>query len=357
MFPNNFAFEVVNRFTKPGDAVFDPFAGRGTSVYAAVAQNREGYGIEINPVGWLYGHVKLKPQKRKELVLSRIDELAQLSEQVAKSELDALPEFFHVCYSRPVLKYLLTARAELKWKKNKTDATLMAMLLVNLHGRRGQCLSNQMRQSKAMSPAYSIAWWKSRNLSPPEIDPAVFMKSRIEWRYAKSVAQMAPGEMVEADSTTFVAKMTAERKRQGKAPFKLLFTSPPYCGITNYYYDQWLRRWLLGGPEIPTASGVAWAGKFESKAHYRTLLETVFQASRDALASDAAILVRTDARQFTYTTTCEVLREIFPEKRFTQEAKPFSRATQTALFGDKENKPGEIDILLSPDKVSRKFLS
>ena len=31
----------------------------------------------------------------------------------------------------------------------------------------------------------------------------------------------------------------------------LFFTSPPYYGVTNYFYDQWLRFWLLGGPLKP----------------------------------------------------------------------------------------------------------
>ena len=59
MFPTLFADDVVARFTEPGDWVLDPFAGRGTAVYSAAIADRHGVGIELNPVGWLYGATKL----------------------------------------------------------------------------------------------------------------------------------------------------------------------------------------------------------------------------------------------------------------------------------------------------------
>ena len=37
MFPLDFAYEIVKRYTQPGDRVLDPFVGRGSSIYAAAA--------------------------------------------------------------------------------------------------------------------------------------------------------------------------------------------------------------------------------------------------------------------------------------------------------------------------------
>ena len=51
--PCQFPVELVERLmlslTKPGDLVFDPFAGAGTSVAAAVRNNRRGCGVEKMP--------------------------------------------------------------------------------------------------------------------------------------------------------------------------------------------------------------------------------------------------------------------------------------------------------------------
>src|SRR5438445_9204908 len=55
MFPSDFAFRVVRTYSHRGARVLDPFAGRATAVYAATVLGRQGVGIEINPLGWLYG--------------------------------------------------------------------------------------------------------------------------------------------------------------------------------------------------------------------------------------------------------------------------------------------------------------
>jgi hypothetical protein len=129
-------------------------------------------------------------------------------------------------------------------------------------------------------------------------------------------------------------------------PFNLLFTSPPYFSVTNYNYDQWLRQWMLGGDSHPVRTRGVWQSKFQSRTAYRTLLETVFRDCAALLSRSATIYVRTDARQFTYETTLAALQLAFPERELDIAPRPFKRSTQTALFGDKSEKPGEVDIIL-----------
>ena len=343
MFPKEFAFEVIENFSKPGDFVIDPFSGRGSSIYAAAAMDRYGYGIEINPVGWLYSKVKLNPARLSD-VLERISEIQAMSEAIYHKDLDKMPEFFYSCYSTKVLNYLLTARQELKWESRKTDATLMAIILVCLHGDRNESLSNQMRQGKAMSPNYSVRWWKEKNLSPPDLDPVHFLSKRANWRYAKGIPKLLNSKVYKGDSTLLIKRIAKISRVQ---PFSLLFTSPPYFGVTNYYQDQWLRLWILGGKDHPSSTGEKWKGRFESKENYIELLETVFTDCASAMTKNAIVYVRTDARKFTKETTIEVLRQVFPEKKMEVIAKPFKKETQTALYGDKSQKPGEVDISLT----------
>ena len=47
--------------------MFDPFAGRATSLFAAAWEGRVGLGIEINPVGWVYGKAKLQTAEREDV--------------------------------------------------------------------------------------------------------------------------------------------------------------------------------------------------------------------------------------------------------------------------------------------------
>ncbi|HST52245.1 MAG TPA: hypothetical protein VLJ61_09580 [Pyrinomonadaceae bacterium] len=325
--------------------MLDPFAGRASSIYAACAMGRTGYGVEIHPVGWLYGKVKLAPAA-KNWVLNRVDQIGELARRVTKRKLDRMPEFYHVCYCEDVLRYLIAARENLDYENSRVDATLMAIILVNLHGKRVQCLSNQMRQGKAMDPNYSIRWWKARRMNPPERDPVAFLRSRVEWRYKKGVPELAYGHVELGDSTATLKRMIAQRRARGAKRFDLVFTSPPYYGVTNYFYDQWLRLWMLGGPELPTATGEQWGRKFESKVDYKHLLESVFKACAEGVSRNAIIYVRTDARNFTFETTRDVLLEAFPDKTMYIMGRPYNKATQTALYGDKTKKPGEVDITL-----------
>ena len=55
----------------------------------------------------------------------------------------------------------------------------MALLMIDLHGKRENALSNQMRQTKAMSPQYSVQWWRERSMKPPELDPVEFMLKKL----------------------------------------------------------------------------------------------------------------------------------------------------------------------------------
>jgi DNA modification methylase len=338
MFPVPFAFDVVQRFSKPGEFVLDPFVGRGSSIFAAAATGRHSWGIEINPVGWLYSHVKLQPATRR-CVLERLEEVARAAGKVRDEQLRWLPPFFFSCYTNDVLKFLMTAR-KLNWQTSRIDATLMAIILVYLHGKREQSLSNQMRQGKAMSPEYSLRWWNQQNLKPPTIDPAAFLKQRILWRFAKGIPKLEHGHVFWGDSTRLIS-----RAGNG-AEFSLLFTSPPYHGITNYHYDQWLRLWMLGGPPNPKAAGDRWQRKFASKTDYQNLLTTVFSKSAPLMRKGGTVYVRTDARSYTFDTTQECLLTAFKPKRIEIIPQPVKR-TQTALFKNSTKHPGEIDIVLT----------
>lgn len=345
MFPTDFAFQVIEEFLRPGDAVFDPFAGRASSVYAASMLKREAVGIEINPVGWLYGKVKLNPSS-KNRVVTRLKEMGDIADSQQHSSLEGMHEFFYCCYAPRVLNFLLYARDLLKWRESNVDATLMALILVNLHGKKAGSLSNQLRQEKAMSPDYSIRWWKDNDSAPPQIDPVDFLSKRIDWRYAKGTPKGQPSSVILGDSTKVISKLEANIKKGKQRPFNLVFTSPPYREITDYHYDQWLRLWMLGGPAWAHRTGKQWQGRFSSTTAYNELLLSVFRDSASVLTDDAILYVRTDARPFTYETTCSVLRQVFPRKSVEIIQRPFLKKTQTALFGDASEKPGEIDLIL-----------
>lgn len=344
MFPTSFADDVVTQFTEPGDWVLDPFAGRGTSVYSAASAGRHGIGVELNPVGWLYGATKLAvaPRESVEAKLRDIERHAPWW----LSETASLPAFFSHCFNKSVLAFLLSARSMLKWRTSRIDRTLMAFILIYLHGKQDAALSNQMRQTKAMAPRYAVNWWRERDLKPPVVDPGDFLRDRIAWRYARGTPVVTNSHIFLGDCTRRVEGL-ASRWSEGKLqPVKLLLTSPPYFGLTNYHYDQWLRLWMLGGRPDANRPGGKYRDKFESKAAYSRLLVTAFRKASAYLAPDAVIYVRTGSRAATYEATTSALYEVFPDHSLIVQDRPYTRPTQTRLFGDHEPKLGEVDLVL-----------
>lgn len=347
MFPVDFAFETVRNYCPEGGRVFDPFAGRGSSIYAAAAQERFGLGIELNPVGWVYCQAKLHPAS-EENVLKRLHELGAMAKERDRSVsgiMGAMPEFFRLCYTPRVLKFLLLVRRELHWRGDATDTTLMAILLVYLHAKAGSGLSNQMRQSKSMSPPYAVRWWREQGTKAPDIDPVEWLESRIRWRYQTGLPNLRRADVQLGDSTQNIAEL-AQGFTRNRQRFDLLLTSPPYYAVTNYQYDQWLRLWLLGQEPRPVAAQQRSRGRFESKVAYRELMESIFRDSAEVLKPTATLYVRTHAAEFTRTTTENILRRLFPNKDMEVILRPYTQKTQTSLFGDKEQKPGEVDIIL-----------
>jgi DNA modification methylase len=345
MFPVAFAEKVIIRHTAPGDMVLDPFAGRGTAVFSAAVHGRRGIGMEINPVGWVYSQAKLQPA-RQEYVTKRLAEIEKISHRCRGAARTA-PSFFRHCYQENVLQFLIAARAHLDWRNSRVDCTAMAFLLVNLHGKRNAALSNQMRQTKSMSPAYAIRWWRERNMRPPDVDPLEFLRKRMEWRYAKGTPELGDSRVYLGDSVRILPHVPRYWANQHTRA-RLLLTSPPYYGVTNYHYDQWLRLWLLGGPPTSHRIGGKHKGKFENKPQYRQLLLDVFDRSKRLLRRDGIVYVRTDRREITLNTTREVLREVFPNHQLRCKSRPYFRPTQTRLFSHVEPRVGEIDLILTP---------
>ena len=117
-------------------------------------------------------------------------------------------------------------------------------------------------------------------------------------------------------------------------------------GVTNYHYDQWLRLWMLGDKPYPRSSGHPHRGRFDSTQNYEILLSNIFGSVAEMMAPGAVAYVRTDARMKTLNITRRVLTDAFAGWTFTEIPSPYKTSTQTALYGDKRPKPGEVDIII-----------
>ena len=344
MFPAAFAERVVLDHTDPGNVVLDPFSGRGTAVFAAAMHERHGIGIEINPVGYVYTERSSGQYTDPPLRIALRTWLPMLGDSERRQMTFPLSSI-NATHDRPRIPF--HGANWLDWRRSRVDCTVMALLLVHLHGKRSDSFSNQMRQTKAMSPPYAIRWWDVRNSDPPDLDPVEFMTKKINWRYAKGCPRLTDSRVFLGDCVSRLGHVTKSLSSLGVKTVRLLLTSPPYCGVTNYHYDQWLRLWLLGGPAGPTVSAGPHQGKFVDRNAYAAMLNSAFTSAARLMDPDGVIYVRTGSRTVTLNATIAALQAAFPKKKMQKSKKPFPSRTQTNLFGGESSDGGEMDIVLS----------
>lgn len=347
MFPIGYVEDVIGQHTCPGDAVLDPFAGRFSTVAMANYAGRPGFGVEINPLGWLYGRVKLNPAQQCGEVLRRVEEMRDASARYT-TEAGSMDEFFRLCYCPEVRRFLLACRDLLKWRTSLVDATVMASVLIVLHHGIGRGLSNQMHQAKAMAPRYSIKWWKRRGMeTPPPVEPVEFLSRRIRWRYARGAFRCGDGVAQAGDSCVVLKTRPVRAWSEKHGGIKLLFTSPPYWSLVNYFKDQWLRLWMLGEEATQTERSHAFEKRFGEKDAYRELMKTVFSQCAAMMRSDGVVVVRMDERRFTRDTILATLSECFPNYRPVHGQVVTKGRNQTVLFNRTAKQYGERDIVLA----------
>ena len=345
MFPISFAERVITLYSQLGDTIIDPFCGRGTAPFIAMVYGRRAIGCDINPVAWLYSKTKTDPYPESESVKNRI---CQVREAVTVADSMPASEFQEMAFCRPVLGFINAARRELHWQKNQLDRTVATMLVQHLHDKKGHGLSNQLRHSRALSPGYCIRWWKANgHHQPPEIEPQDFLKKRVSWRYAKGTPRQPhakPPAITLGDAATSLPHTDT--------PAKLVMTSPPYSNVTNYRADNWLRLWALGeGPALPDWNQEQ---KFVNPKKYLRMLRESSVSTHSLTDSSTVWYIRSDARARTKDTIAAVMADILPGYRAYELPAPYKKLTQTALYGDLEPKPGEVDLLYMPPERKRK---
>lgn len=344
MFPPSFAHEAVEGLTDRGECILDPFCGRGNAPFMATTMQRESVGIDINPVGWIYTSTKVNPASMKN-VLRR---LRQISSARRPCDKRSRSRFETMAWCPEVRAFLRAARRELNWRESRVDRTLMAFIMLHMQDKRGTGLSNALWPTIACSPTYAVKWWTDKGLiAPPDVDPVATLKEKIKRRYQYGKPTQARGRAFCGDATTVLR----ERRHIGAA---LLLTSPPYCGVTDYWNDHWIRLWVLGHQMRKNWQKSA---RFENQEGYRDLLRDVFQQARRHLVQGAAVLVRSDLRRRTAEMCMEALQEVWPEETIYARKTVAPKEGESIYHGHGGRKAKELDFLLPGDRGHNWFSS
>jgi hypothetical protein len=287
-FPPAFAVASVLKHSRKGDVVFDPFAGRGTAVLAALLHGRPAIGCDLNPVAaCLAGAATDPPQPGK--VTRR---LKALREAAAHAEREVAPDdFFALCFHPDVYANLTFLRRTLDWRGNPVDRFIAALILSVLQNdplRTPNSLSNRLPRAIAPKKDYSVRWWRQAGLTePPLRDVFSILQIAADLRLSDGPPPLR-GSIAFAD-----ARASAKTFPDLRGRVRLVVTSPPYLDTTDFLEDCWLRRWMLGGsPDVTSGGRRNGDGRHRVEAVWWDFIEESFRGLAPLLAAKSTIVVR-----------------------------------------------------------------
>lgn len=353
MFPSSFARGQILKHTSPGDAVLDPFSGRGTTLLESLLLGRRAVALDINPVAACVTAAKgnVPPLAAVQGRIADLgDQYRTADISTLNEESDALPEFFARAFHRSTLRELLFLRRELDWKADPLDCYLAALALGSLHGemdRSPSYFSNQLPRTISPKPAYSIRFWERRRLEAKRKDVFGLLHQRAVFRMrdgrpeGSATTAMADARLASRVLPAYTGKVNA------------IITSPPYLNVTSFEEDQWLRLWFLGGAPRPTYAKVSKDDRHTSPQRYWRFLADVWRGVAPLLQESATIVCRIGGKSATVDAVAwnvlATVRAALPSwSIYGEPAVSLIKRRQTDSF-----RPGSVGCKFEVDLVLR----
>jgi len=227
----------IDRLTEPGDVVYDPFMGRGTTPIEAALRNRIPYGNDTNPLSRAFTEPRIDPPSL-EAVRSRLDEIPW--EKFEGFECHELLAFYHPATLARIegLRGWLLGRKD-RGILDKTDRWIRMVAINRLTGHSSGFFSvYTLPPNQAVSVESQKKINRKRGQTPPFRDvPGLVFK--------KSMSLLSNGTP-RASDCLFLTVGSDETVKIPDGSVALTVTSPPFLDIVDYEADNWLRCWFLG---------------------------------------------------------------------------------------------------------------
>jgi len=227
----------IERFTQPGAVVYDPFAGRGTTLIEAALLGRRAIGNDINPLSRILTAPRLDPPALGSIA-ERLRYLAQAMQPAAEID-ERLLAFYH---PRTLADITRLRDHFMSSPDDPVDDWLRMICLNRLTGH-----SSGFFSVYTLPPNQAVSVERQRKINlqraqvPPERDvfAIILKKSR-----ALLKDQMPLGSLRgAAKMLTGPAEHTPDIADGG---VDLIVTSPPFLDVVDYPADNWLRCWFAG---------------------------------------------------------------------------------------------------------------
>jgi SAM-dependent methyltransferase len=233
----------IERLTEPGEVVYDPFTGRGTTLLEAALLGRVPFGCDINPLSRYLIRPRLNPPHAEEVALR----LQSIDFQAPA----ALPEELLVFYHAETLQEICALRGYLLARReagtlDAIDEWIWMVALNRLTGHSAGFFSvYTLPPNQAVSVKSQHRINATRNQVPPRRDvPKLILRKTRQLLKDCGSADLT-NLRVGQGREVFVTGEAAATPAIPSGTVALVVTSPPFLDVVDYATDNWLRCWFV----------------------------------------------------------------------------------------------------------------
>lgn len=235
----------IDRLTSPGDRVYDPFMGRGTTPLEAAIMGRRPVGNDVNPLSAML--------VRPRLHAPSVDAVERRLREIDWTWSGQVREDLSVFYHPNTLMEIHALRGWIADRQaaglfDRVDDWIRMVALNRLTGHSPGFFSvYTLPPNQAVSLEAQAKINAKRNQVPPRRSvPAIILKK------SRSLLGDFAFEALAPQLCTGPSDETPEIET---GSIDLVVTSPPFLDIVQYAQDNWLRCWFAGidAAEVPIA--------------------------------------------------------------------------------------------------------
>lgn len=244
----------IERYTQPGERVYDPFSGRGTTAVEAALRGRRVIANDVNPLATRLAQPRL--------AVPTLAEIAARLEDIPRTVTGRAPPLA-MFYERKTLREIMALRDWLLRRRSEGIADAIddwiGMVATNrltghspgffsvysfppnqaVTAQRQTRINAQRQQKPVYRDTHALILKKSQQLLR-DLD----LPQTRALRRAARTARFLTGD----------ARHTPQIKSGSVA---LTVTSPPFLDVVDYAADNWLRGWFNGLPVKALAKGIS----------------------------------------------------------------------------------------------------
>ena len=226
----------IERLTRAGERVFDPFSGRGTTAVQAALMGRAPAANDINPLSAMLCAPRLEPPPI-EAVQARLAEI-----DLTRPVRDPLEADLLAFYHPDTLRQISALRAWLLERGDAIDSVDAWIRMVAINRLTGH--SSGFFSVYTMPPNQAVSAGSQRKINQargqvprPRDVPAIILK--------KSLSLLADGPPPHPPAVLMTGPADCT-PCLADGSVALIVTSPPFLDVVDYQGDNWLRCWFAG---------------------------------------------------------------------------------------------------------------